>query len=115
MATYTANDVLVASSYSKSVLRAVCGEIDSRYNHVQYFPSYEIVSHGASFGQYLASDLREVTERGVMHVMSRFFATFFDVVSLKQEAEAHAPAAPVQGMAGLFEVECEEIFNEVKR
>ncbi|MBV8634335.1 MAG: GSCFA domain-containing protein [Burkholderiaceae bacterium] len=116
VATYTDNDVLVASSYSKSVLRAVCGEIDSRYNHVQYFPSYEIVSHGASFGQYLASDLREVTERGVAHVMSRFFATFFEGgVPVPANHAAAAPVAAAPSMAGLFEVECEEIFNDVKR
>ena len=119
VATYTSNDVLAASSYSKSILRAVCGEIDSRYNHVQYFPSYEIVSHGASFGQYLASDLREVTERGVAHVMSRFFATFFEGGAAarenKPQAAQAAQAVSAQNAAGLFEVECEEIFNEVRR
>ena len=117
VATYTNNDVLVASSYSKSVLRAVCGEIDSRYNHVQYFPSYEIVSHAASFGQYLASDLREVTERGVSHVMARFFATFFDAVEGNEQVPAREQAEPQvqENVAGLFEVECEEIFNDVRR
>lgn len=122
MATYTGNDVLVASSYSKSVLRAVCGDIESRYNHVQYFPSFEIVSHAASFGQYLASDLREVTERGVAHVMSRFFATFIDLDSVNEAGEETPKSAPEsiagaasRNMAALFEVECEEIFNDIAR
>lgn len=117
VATYTQNDVLVASSYSKSVLRAVCGEIDSRYNHVQYFPSYEIVSHGASFGQYLASDLREVTERGVSHVMSRFFATFFEAEqgAAQTAPQVVEPAAAQETAGALLEVECEEIFNDVRR
>ncbi len=121
VATYTGNNVLEASSYSKSVLRAVCGEIESRYNHVQYFPSFEIVSHVASFGQYLASDLREVTERGVSHVMSRFFAAFVedgspDAISApatSAAALAHAPAIADAG--ALLDVECEEIFNDVAR
>lgn len=114
VATYTANDVLVASSYSKSVLRAVCGEIETRYNQVQYFPSYEIVSHVASFGQYLASDLREVTERGVAHVMSRFFATFLNEATLKRSTVPE-PEESAISVRNLFDVECEEIFNEVIR
>jgi hypothetical protein len=92
----------------------VCGEIDSRYNHVQYFPSYEIVSHAASFGQYLASDLREVTERGVSHVMARFFATFFEADAAAKEVKPEKTAAS-DNMDGLLDVECEEVFNDVRR
>lgn len=77
VATNTSENVLIASSYSKSVLRAAAGEISSKYDHVSYFPSYEIINHPASFGQYLSSDLREVTERGVKHVMSCFMKNFF--------------------------------------
>jgi len=75
VASYTNKNVLVASMHSKSVLRAAVGEIEARHSHVAYFPSYEIISHPASFGQYLASDLREVTERGVHHVMDCFLSS----------------------------------------
>jgi hypothetical protein len=118
VATHEAKSVLLASSYSKSVLRAVCGELDARHAHLQYFSSYEIVSHTASFGQYLASDLREVTERGVSHVMSSFFATYFDNPSPELTAparavEAMAPSAPVAvASAG---AECEEMYNDFMR
>jgi len=122
VATNTENNVLVASSYSKSVLRAVCGEIDARYSHVQYFPSFEIVGHVASFGQYLASDLREVSERGVAHVMSCFFATFFapDLPGALPRPVPASAVAPASGAARdmaakMMGVECEEIFNEVVR
>jgi len=126
VATNTSKNVLVASSYSKSVLRAVCGEIETRYQHVQYFPSFEIVNHVASFGQYLASDLREVSERGVSHVMSCFFSTFFaanenDAVSTSQDGVpiktdgAAQFSAPQQRVTEMLDVECEELFNEIVR
>jgi hypothetical protein len=120
VATYTDQNVLVASSYSKSVLRAVCGEIQGQHAHIQYFPSFEIVGHVASFGQYLATDLREVAERGVSHVMACFFATFFGDTpygATPQEprpAVASLPATP-HGTASLDDVECEEMFNALIR
>lgn len=121
VATYTDNNVLVASSYSKSVLRAVCGEIETRYNYVQYFPSFEIVGHAASFGQYLASDLREVSERGVAHVMGCFFSTFMapeesqtPVIPSQSANEAQATAAR-QAATDMLDVECEEMFNDITR
>ena len=115
VATHTDKNVLVASSYSKSVLRAVCGEIESRYDNVQYFPSFEIVSHAASFGQYLASDLREVTERGVAHVMSCFFSTFFSsepTISVPNKEPVSNPTVVEQS---LLDAECEEMFNDFVR
>jgi hypothetical protein len=78
VATYTSANVLVASSYSKAVLRAAAGEVEARHPHVAYFPSYEIISHAASFGQYLESDLREVAARGVHHVMTSFLGNFLE-------------------------------------
>src|SRR5215469_16917873 len=41
--TFTADDVVIANAYSKSVLRAVAGEIAETYPDVDYFPSYESV------------------------------------------------------------------------
>ena len=41
--TFTSDDVIVANSYSKSVLRAVAGQIVEEYKNVDYFPSYESV------------------------------------------------------------------------
>jgi hypothetical protein len=41
--TFTADDVIVANSYSKSVLRAVAGKVAEDYPRVDYFPSYENV------------------------------------------------------------------------
>ncbi|HEY6897981.1 MAG TPA: GSCFA domain-containing protein [Rhodocyclaceae bacterium] len=115
VATKTEKNVLVASQYSKSVLRAACGEVEARYEHVSYFPSFEIISHPASFGQYLESDLRGVTERGVSHVMGSFFASFYGELPQLPALEAAPVAAPSSELdvAKLLAVECEELFNEV--
>lgn len=112
VATYTGNDVLVASSYSKSVLRAAVGEVEAKYDYVAYFPSYEIISHPASFGQYLASDLREVTERGVAHVMGCFMSCYYGIDSHKQVA-AEDPEEEKVALLSLDKSipECDEVFN----
>lgn len=41
--TFTADDVIVANTYSKSVLRAVAGKVAEDVEGVDYFPSYENV------------------------------------------------------------------------
>ena len=122
VATHSKHNVLTASVYSKSVLRAACGEVCDQFDGVQYFPSYEIVSHVASFGQYLASDLREVTERGVSHVMRYFFATFYpDRVAGVANADpsttmaAAEPALEEPNIRKMLESDCEEMFNDFHR
>ena len=122
VATYTSNNVLIASSYSKSVLRAACGEVALDHSNVQYFPSFEIVGHVASFGQYLASDLRDISERGVAHVMSCFYAAFFgSSLTAAAEANKNTPTnlvhsnLPKQSSLDIVSAECEELFNEVTR
>lgn len=43
-ATHVDKDVMIANSYSKSVLRAVAEHIVSQHDRVRYFPSYESVT-----------------------------------------------------------------------
>ncbi|HYS87445.1 MAG TPA: GSCFA domain-containing protein [Bradyrhizobium sp.] len=40
---FSGKDVIVANAYSKSVLRAVAGQVAEDYANVDYFPSYECV------------------------------------------------------------------------
>lgn len=42
--TFTDDDIAVANTYSKSLLRAAAGEICARRKNVDYFPSYESVT-----------------------------------------------------------------------
>ena len=38
--TFSGQDVIVANTYSKSVLRCVAQDLTELYDHVDYFPSY---------------------------------------------------------------------------
>ena len=66
--------VLVSSTYSKAALRVAAEEVVAAHPHVQYFPSFEIITGPHAVGGYFAADRRSVTERGVDHVMRVFMA-----------------------------------------
>lgn len=70
----TAEDrhVLTSTTYSKSVLRVACDEIERAHEHVAYFPSYEVITGAFNKGRYFAEDLRNANEEGVSHVMRLF-------------------------------------------
>lgn len=73
--TATASDqhVLPATIYSKSVLRAVCGDLYQRYENVDYFPSYELVASHPMRAMFFEPNLRSVARSGVAQVMEHFF------------------------------------------
>ena len=108
VATATAHPVVVASTYSKAVLRAVAGRFADGHDDVEYFPSFEIIASAPSFGQYLEGDLREVSPRGVNHVMRQFSAAFVQA----GERLAAAPASIAAQAAAAAQVECEELLND---
>jgi hypothetical protein len=64
--------VLSATTYSKAVLRVAAEILATRFTHVAYFPSYEIITGAYNKGAYYARDLRNVVEAGVGHVMGLF-------------------------------------------
>lgn len=72
-ATADAKHVLVSTTYSKSVLRAVAGDVAEANPFVDYFPSYEIICSAPARGQFYAHNMRSVLPRGVNFVMSHFF------------------------------------------
>ncbi|MBO9669764.1 MAG: GSCFA domain-containing protein [Sphingobium sp.] len=111
--------VLTATTYSKSVLRVAADTLASRFDHVAYFPSYEIITGAFTRGAYYADDLRNVLESGVSHVMGLFMkhATAVDEASTdspvaKREKQASTPAQPAPSSvalaAELIQVECDE-------
>lgn len=71
-ATATDDHVLVATTHSKSVLRAVAGELAATLPDVDYFPSYEIIASPFSRGRFYEDNLRSVTSEGVDAVMRVF-------------------------------------------
>ena len=80
-ATASAQQVAVATSYSKSVLRAVAGDLWQSDPSVDYFPSYEIITAPFMRGCFYEPDAREVSTHGINHVMSIFFSQHVPRVS----------------------------------
>jgi len=72
-ATASGQHVLLATSHSKSMLRAVASELTGTEALVDYFPSYEIITQPAYRGRFYAPNLRSVLPEGVDHVMRCFF------------------------------------------
>lgn len=77
-ATYEPRHVLVASSYSKSVLRVVAENAWRRFDWVDYFPSYEIITGSYNEGAYFEHDHREVNALGVAHAMRCFTGHYLE-------------------------------------
>ncbi|PZX15403.1 GSCFA domain-containing protein [Celeribacter halophilus] len=110
-ATATDKHVLVSTSYSKAVLRGAAGEMAAKYEDVDYFPSFELITNPAAGGRFYKNNLRSVTEEGVTAAMRMFF-------------QAHAPDAsatdgPTQDRfeddADEADLICEEALIEAAR
>lgn len=88
--TATASDdhVLTATSQSKSVLRAVAGEMKAMQSFVDYFPSYEIITHPAFRGMFFDPNMRTVDPKGVAFVMDAFFQDQFDAFAKTVQVQA---------------------------
>ena len=71
-ATASQNHVLPATVYSKSVLRAVAGDLVKIYPNVDYFPSYELIVSNAAKNNFFEENLRTVKAEGVKYVMNHF-------------------------------------------
>ena len=74
-ATASGQHVLVATTESKSILRAVAGALARTHVNVDYFPAYELVSSAALAGDRFAGDRRNASVEGVGQVMEVFFAS----------------------------------------
>lgn len=105
-ATASAQHVLPATTYSKSVLRAAAGELAATLADVDYFPSYELISSPVFKGFFFDANLRTVSAAGVDFVMKTFF----------QAHRPHASAAepgPATGVpATQFDAACEDALLE---
>ncbi len=71
-ATASGEHVEVATCYSKSVLRAVCGALYQKYDDVDYFPSYEVITSLNNRGVYFENNKRSVSKAGVRAAMDLF-------------------------------------------
>lgn len=110
IATYEPRHVLSSTVCSKAILRTAADEAERRFSNVIYFPSYEIITSPASEGRYYADDLRQVTQRGVDHVMRVFTRHFIEP---RDEQGAEPPPMQRRYIAENQDVVCDE--EEIRR
>ncbi|MDD2857091.1 MAG: GSCFA domain-containing protein [Candidatus Nanopelagicales bacterium] len=75
-ATASGNHVLAATTYSKSVLRAVAGDLAASFPGVDYFPSYELITTPSARSENFENNLRTVRSAAVDTVMDAFLESF---------------------------------------
>lgn len=113
IATHTEHHVLAASTLTKSILRVAAQACADEYDHVEYFPSYEVIAGPYHRGQYFEDDLRSVTREGVDHVMRLFMkhhttmGATADDGGPEQRRRARAANLRAETEAGM-EVVCDE-------
>jgi hypothetical protein len=73
--TYTSNDVMVANTYSKSVLRAAVEEAINTFPNVFYYPSYETVILSQRDLAW-ENDMMHVQPKMVKKIVSRMIAKY---------------------------------------
>ncbi|MCC6918701.1 MAG: GSCFA domain-containing protein [Alphaproteobacteria bacterium] len=116
-ATASGQHVMVATMESKSILRAVAAETRRARDDTDYFPSYELIASPAMRGVFFEPNQREVSPRGVAHVMDGFFADLARRFGDHQaRAALRARKAPPPDRAGRpDELVCEEELLEAFR
>jgi hypothetical protein len=106
-ATASHEHVLAATTYSKSVLRAVAGELVQRFSEIDYFPSYEIIASPFARGFFYESNLRTVHSAGVENVMR----IFFEVHGVASKPDVTTPSK-AKSTVNEDDIVCEEILME---
>lgn len=91
VATMAQTHVLLATTYSKAVLRVAAETLARAEEAVTYFPAFEIITGSFNRGAYFGENLRDVRPEGVEHVMRCFFECFAQDSSAL--AATPAPAA----------------------
>ena len=74
VATATAEHVLTATVYSKSVLRVAAAEAAANLADVHYFPAYELVTGPQAPERFFQDDRREPSDEAIATVMDAFLA-----------------------------------------
>ncbi len=117
IATVSDRHVLVATTYSKAVLRVAAEHLALARKTVTYFPSYEIITGSFNRGAYFADDCRSVTEAGVSHVMNVFMRHFTDTspTSHGPTSSAVEPDRQTEEMKRLVSVVCDEEAQDADR
>lgn len=88
-------DTLAGNAVSKAALRLAAEELKQRFNCVEYFPAYEIVTDDLRDYRFYADDLVHPAPQAVAYIWEKFTATALTdrARNLLPEAEAIAAAA----------------------
>jgi hypothetical protein len=103
IATYEDRNVLVATAYSKSVLRVAADMMVRAYDWIDYFPSYEIITGNYANSLYFDDDYRGIRDLGVDHVMRCFLRHYAG-----QSDNASQPAALAVSAIDNSDIVCDE-------
>lgn len=111
-ATASGGHILQATTYSKSVLRVVAGQLATEKPYIDYFPSFEIVTNQAARGTFYESNLRSVRADGVENVMRVFFGEHGGAQPAVAAPETTQPAKVTPQEPADNDVQCEEAILE---
>jgi hypothetical protein len=110
-ATASGEHVLAATTYSKSVLRAVAGQLYHERDDVDYMPSYELITNPRAGGRFYESNVRSIRDAGVQSVMNMFFGQL-GMTEATGEAREGAKPGPVAEDLRAREQQEEEVVCE---
>lgn len=111
-ATASGRHVLAATTWSKSVLRAVAGDLAADDPGTDYFPSYEIIAAAPARGAFWEPNLRSVARAGVETVMTHFFAGLDLTGPAVHGAAPPDRQAQIEAEMAAAELVCEEMTLE---
>jgi hypothetical protein len=111
-ATASEDHVLTATIYSKSVLRAVTGQLYNEFDDIDYFPSYELIASHFSKGRFYAPNLRSVADEGVETVMRHFLKVHAGAEAAPRRESVRTVRRKRAPPADENDVICEEVLLE---
>lgn len=76
-------DTLPLNQVSKSTLRLVCHRLSEKYKHVDYFPSYEIMTDELRDYRFYKEDLIHPSSVAEEHIFNAFTRTYVETGALK--------------------------------
>ena len=106
-ATASRKHVLQSTIYSKSTLRSVAGQLSANQSHIDYFPSFELVTNPKIHSSAFADNLRSVKDETVEMVMRHFFAEHL-IIKVNQETILGSESM----QQSVEDLQCEEALIE---
>ncbi len=99
--TFTGQDIRIANSYSKSVLRAVCGALPMLRSNVDYFPSYESAMF-SSAAKVWADDNIHVHPSFVTKIAAKLLSVYVEDVPESAQLVQEARLLLTSDMEGAY-------------